>query len=154
MSNESPSYDEGWEVVARELSEIPNWEKLTYRNGIIHERPIPATQLELFSLLQSESDVNSEVTEVVSDTQIEIREELLAPETHPEAPGSINEYCPGKRKVTYFRFSYRDGSRVRHKHIRGGNTSSQLGQANAQKIRDMIARGYSLADILQKISQF
>jgi len=55
MSNKSPSYDEGWQVVVRELSDIPNWEKLTYANGVIEERLIPKTQLELFAFAEPES---------------------------------------------------------------------------------------------------
>lgn len=151
MSNESSSYDEGWEIVARELSEISGWEKLTYRNGIIEERPIALTQLEIFQLGESESDLNLSLTEGVSDSKIEIREELLTPQESKPSPGVVNEYFPGQRDTAYFRFSYRDGKRVKHKHIRGGNTGSQTGQANAQKIREMCDRGCSLAEILRVI---
>lgn len=152
MSNKSPSYDEGWQVVVRELSDIPNWEKLTYANGVIEERLIPKTQLELFAFAEPESELNPSLTDFVSDTEVIVKEQYLTPEVGGAPPGVINEYSPGKRKVAYFRFSYRDGSRVKHKHIRGGNTGSQAGRANADKIRDMIARRESLSEILNAIA--
>ena len=154
MTNKSPSSDEGWSVVARELSDIPGWEKLTYANGIVEERPIPITQLELFSLKKAEFDLISELTEVVSDTQVEINPELLSEESTKPTPGIVNHYYPGKRKVAYFRFSYRVGKRVKHKHIRGGNVFSQAGQANAQRIRDMVNQRCSLGEILRVINSF
>jgi signal peptidase I len=39
--------------------------------------------------------------------------------------------CSGE----YFRFSYREGSRMRHIHIRGGNTDSPIAQAKVQEVR-------------------
>ena len=167
MSNQSPSSDEGWSDVTRELSELPGWEiearepsetpgweKITYTNGIIYERPIPPKQLELFNFSKAELDFNSELAEVVSDTQIEIKPELFPQEPSKRPPGNVNEYYPGRRDTAYYRFSYRDSTRVKHKHIRGGNIHSQEGQANAQKIREMIARGCSLSEILKTIASF
>ena len=39
--------------------------------------------------------------------------------------------CSGE----YFRFSYREGSRMRHIHIRRGNTDSPIAQAKVQEVR-------------------
>lgn len=167
MPNQSPSSNEGWSDVVRELlklpdweiqtrepSEKPGWEKITFTNGTVFKQPIPPKQLELFSLKQDEDDVNSELLEVISDSQIAIKPELLQSEEATPPPGNVNEYYPGKRKVAYFRLSYRVGKRVKHKHIRGGNVFSQAGQANAQKIRVMVNRRCSLGEILSVISSF
>ena len=167
MSKKKPSSNEGWSDIARELTEIsgweietvepsttPGWEKITYTNGIVYEQPIPPQQIELFDFPQSQSDINSELTEVVSDSQVEINPELLQQLKPTPPPGNVNEYYPGKRNQSYYRFSYRNGKRVKHVHIRGGNSQSIAGQKNAQKIREMIARGYSLAEILKTIAKF
>ena len=154
MSNQSPSSDEGWSVVARELSEISGWEKLTYANGIIEERPIQSNQLELFDFAEDEYAIDPHYCDAVSDTSIEIKPELLQRVEPKPPPGNVNKYYPGRRDTAYYRFSYRDGKRVKHKHIRGGNTCSKEGQANAQMIREMIARKCSLGEILTTIASF
>jgi hypothetical protein len=48
---------------------------------------------------------------------------------------AISTYHPRgtARSGEYFRFSYRDGSRMRHIHIRGGNTDSPIAQAKVPK---------------------
>jgi hypothetical protein len=53
------------------------------------------------------------------------------------------EDCP----LAYFRFSYRDGSKVRHVHIRGGNTDSPIAQEKVQELRSLLASGVSPAEI-------
>ena len=55
--------------------------------------------------------------------------------------------CSGE----YFRFSYREGSRMRHIHIRGGNTDSPIAQAKVQEVRSLLAAGISPADIAATI---
>jgi len=68
--------------------------------------------------------------------------------------GCITEYSPrggargGKR---YFRYSYKHRGRVHHHHIPGGNCSSKLAQARAQKIREAIAAGKEPEQILKII---
>ncbi len=52
----------------------------------------------------------------------------------------------------YFRFSYRDGSRMRHIHIRGGNTDSPISQAKVQEVRSLLVAGippHEIAAILK-----
>ncbi|TAE44174.1 MAG: hypothetical protein EAZ90_07190 [Oscillatoriales cyanobacterium] len=48
----------------------------------------------------------------------------------------------------YFRFSYRDGSRMRHIHIRGGNTDSPIAQARVEKVRSLLAAGISAVEVV------
>jgi hypothetical protein len=51
------------------------------------------------------------------------------------------------RSGEYFRFSYRDGSRMRHLHIRGGNTASPISQAKVQELRSLLAAGMPPAEV-------
>jgi hypothetical protein len=53
--------------------------------------------------------------------------------------------------LEYFRFSYRQGSKVRHVHIRGGNTNSPIAQAKVAEVRSLLAAGMSPAQIAVKL---
>ncbi|MEG4077566.1 hypothetical protein QUA10_05680 [Microcoleus sp. Pol8_D6] len=61
----------------------------------------------------------------------------------------ISIYKPGgtARSGEYYRLSYRDGDRVRHQHIRGGNTDSPIAQAKVREVRSLLAAGVSPAEI-------
>ena len=56
---------------------------------------------------------------------------------------AISTYRPRgtARSGEYFRFSYRDGSRMKHIHIRGGNTDSLLAIARVEEVRSLLAIG-------------
>jgi hypothetical protein len=62
---------------------------------------------------------------------------------------AISIYSPRgtARSGKYFRFSYRERSRMRHIHIRGGNTDSPIAQAKVQEVRSLLAAGISPAEI-------
>jgi hypothetical protein len=62
---------------------------------------------------------------------------------------AISTYRPRgtARSGEYFRFSYRDGSRMRHIHIRGGDTDSPIAQAKVQELRSLLASGVPPAEI-------
>jgi hypothetical protein len=66
---------------------------------------------------------------------------------------AISTYRPRgtARSGEYFRFSYRDGSRMRHIHIRGGDTDSPIAQAKVQELRSLLAAGISPAEIATMI---
>ena len=49
--------------------------------------------------------------------------------------------------LEYFRFSYRQGSKVRHVHIRGGNTNSPIAQAKVAEVRSLLAAGIAPSEI-------
>ena len=53
------------------------------------------------------------------------------------------------RGKEYFRLSYKDGGKVRHCHIRGGNTDSPIAQAKVQEVRSLLASGMSPAQIAE-----
>jgi len=70
-------------------------------------------------------------------------------------PGSdyfsaVSTYKPRgtARRKEYFRLSYKcGGGKVRHVHIRGGNTDSPIAQAKVQEVRSLLASGVSPAQI-------
>jgi len=70
-------------------------------------------------------------------------------------PGSdyfsaVSTYKPRgtARGKEYFRLSYKcGGGKVRHVHIRGGNTDSPIAQAKVQEVRSLLASGVSPAQI-------
>ncbi|MCC3423444.1 MAG: hypothetical protein JGK12_05800 [Microcoleus sp. PH2017_01_SCD_O_A] len=63
---------------------------------------------------------------------------------------AISTYRPRgtARSGEYFRFSYRDGSRMRHIHIRGGNTDSPIAQARVEEVRSLLAAGISAVEVV------
>ena len=68
--------------------------------------------------------------------------------------GAVGMYQPrgsacGDRK--YFRFSYRDGDRMKHKHIPGGNVDNSIARQRAEAVRQAIARGATIDEVLQLI---
>lgn len=70
--------------------------------------------------------------------------------------GTIGTYQPqgsayGDHK--YFRFSYRDGDRMKHKHIPGGNVDNSVARQRAEAVRQAIARGATIDEVLQLIKK-
>ena len=65
------------------------------------------------------------------------------------ALNAISTYKPRgtARSGEYFRLSYRDGGRVRHIHIRGGNTDSPIARAKVAEVRSLLAAGMSPAQV-------
>jgi hypothetical protein len=65
------------------------------------------------------------------------------------ALNAVSTYRPRgtARGGEYYRLSYKDGSRVRHVHIRGGNTDSPIAQAKVAEVRSLLAAGESPAAI-------
>jgi hypothetical protein len=59
------------------------------------------------------------------------------------ALNAVSTYRPRgtARGGEYYRLSYKEGSRVRHVHIRGGNTDSPIAQAKVQEVRSLLAAG-------------
>ncbi|MEG4258476.1 hypothetical protein QUA14_28620 [Microcoleus sp. Pol8_C2] len=65
------------------------------------------------------------------------------------APNAVGTYRAGgtARSGEYYRLSYKEGNRVRHIHIRGGNTDSPIAQAKVREVRSLLAAGVSPAEI-------
>lgn len=67
------------------------------------------------------------------------------------SPSSVAVYRPGgevRGKNSYYRLEWWENSRPRYKHIRGGNTGSPAANARVARIKDAIATGQPLAEIL------
>lgn len=107
------------------------------------------------SLTKFVSDTNPpSITKPVSDTKTKSLLRFLN-SGHQNLKGGIGTYRPsGNRKAQYFRFSYRDGTRVKHRHIPGGNIYSDLALERAKEIQDMADREVSIEDILSAINSF
>ena len=73
---------------------------------------------------------------------------------HKNTKPHIGTYSPARRKANYYRFSYRDGEKIKHIHIPGGNSSAPLVQYRVQKIQGMIDQGLPLTKILTLISSY
>ena len=65
------------------------------------------------------------------------------------ALNAVSTYRPRgtARGGEYYRLSYKDGSRVRHVHIRGGNTDSPIAQAKVKEVRSLLAAGMSPKEV-------
>ena len=87
----------------------------------------------------------------ISNAQIADTEYTVPPADNYDSVSSkaISTYHPRgtARSGEYFRFSYRDGFRMRHIHIRGGNTDSPIAQAKVAEVRSLLAAGMAPAEI-------
>lgn len=67
----------------------------------------------------------------------------------------VKPYCPSNRKDhTYYRYTWMEGRKLRHIHIKGGNTKSALAIARASQVEAAITDGKSPAQIEQMIESF
>lgn len=96
------------------------------------------------------------------DTVIEQKSSSITPVSEPKKP--IHQYFHKNTKPvlgtyevkrsTYYRVSYRDGTRTKHIHVPGGNIRSDLVNYRAQKIQAMIDRGASISKIRSLIKSY
>lgn len=102
------------------------------------------------------SDVSKKVCKDFSNDLIwheELNDSLLFDNPH----GCINTYSPGgtaRGKRYYFRYSYYEGSRKRHIHIKGGSISSNLARSRAGQVNEWIAQKLEPREIVQLVSRF
>jgi hypothetical protein len=98
-----------------------------------------------FAVTESNSLGDDSVTPVepaVTESNSPVRDNYLA-------LNAVSTYRPRgtARGGDYYRLSYKDGSRVRHVHIRGGNTDSPIAQAKVQEVRSLLATGIAPSEI-------
>ncbi|MCC3626840.1 MULTISPECIES: hypothetical protein [unclassified Microcoleus] len=113
------------------------------------------------SLVPAPNDSVSEaIAPVEVDTESNSPNDSVSEAIAPVAPNdsvsgckAISTYRPRgtARSGEYFRFSYRDGSRMRHIHIRGGNTDSPIAQARVEEVRSLLAAGAKSAEIVEML---
>lgn len=82
--------------------------------------------------------------------------ESAVTESKPPAEGeylalnAVSTYRPrgtARGGDEYYRLSYKEGSRVKHVHIRGGNTGSPIAQAKVAEVRSLLVSGMLPAEI-------
>jgi hypothetical protein len=90
---------------------------------------------------------------VTSNAEVGVTESIPEP-ADSVTRNAVSTYRPrgtarGMEEVPleYFRFSYREGSKVRHIHIKGGNTSSPIAQARVAEVRSQLAAGIPPTEI-------
>ena len=66
----------------------------------------------------------------------------------------IETYNPSRRTKQYFRISWREGKKMRHEHIPGGNINAPLAQYRAKKLQTMCDRGAELAEIIAAVETY
>jgi hypothetical protein len=95
----------------------------------------------------------STVSVTESITEPGVTESIAEPDD--SVTKAISTYRPKgtARSGEYFRFSYRDGSKVRHIHIRGGNTDSPIAQAKVEEVRSALAAGVPAVEIVKMLRQ-
>ncbi len=93
------------------------------------------------------------VDSVTSNAEVAVTESIPEP-ADSVTSSAVSTYRPrgtarGIENVPleYFRFSYRDGSKVRHVHVKGGNTNSPLAKAKVQEVRSLLASGVPPTEI-------
>ena len=107
-------------------------------------------QLELFSITESDRSQVSGAA-VAPDTKIQALQRFC---TRNLVTPYVEKYTPARRKVVYYRVSWREGRRMKHLHIPGGNTNSQLAQYRAKQLQEMIDRGAELEEIVAAVNTY
>lgn len=101
-------------------------------------------------------DIDS-VSQSISNSDIDQKRAIIQrylDRAATEAQCSVNTYQKSRSKKEYFRLSWRNGKRMKHLHIPGGNVNSILAQYRARKLRELIARGAPLAEIIAQVQTF
>ncbi|MBD1939099.1 hypothetical protein [Microcoleus sp. FACHB-68] len=91
------------------------------------------------------------VSESIDPTDDLVSESIAVSESNN---GCISTYAPGgtaRTKSEYYRYSWRENSRLHHLHVPGGNTGNAIAQQRAQKIKDAIASGMPAQEIISKL---
>lgn len=92
----------------------------------------------------------SRVVDSVTPVEPAVTESTLPPAGDDYlALNAVSTYRPRgtARGGEYYRLSYKDGGRVRHVHIRGGNKYSPIAQAKVEEVRSLLAAGVTPAEI-------
>ena len=93
------------------------------------------------------------------DVSEDVSESIQPGEQNDSLTGSnaVNTYkARGKARGEhyYFRYSYRDGARIRHCHIKGGNINNPIAVSRAEIVRAACREGRSCQQILELIKSW
>jgi hypothetical protein len=91
------------------------------------------------------------VIDSVTPVEVAVTESTPAPGNDDFLPiDAVSIYQPrgtARGGPKYYRMSYKEGGKVRHIHIRGGNTDSPMAQAKVAEVRSLLAAGIPPAEI-------
>jgi len=95
------------------------------------------------------TESNSPAVDSVTPVEPAVTESNFLGDGEYLALNAVSTYRPRgtARGGEYYRLSYKDGSRVRHVHIRGGNTDSPIAQAKVKEVRSLLAAGMSPKEV-------
>jgi len=103
------------------------------------------------------TESNSPAVDSVTPVEPAVTESNFLGDGEYLALNAVSPYRPRgtARGGEYYRLSYREGGRgrVRHIHIRGGNTDSPIAQAKVQEVRSLLAAGVPAAEIASLIKE-
>lgn len=88
------------------------------------------------------------------EQRIDELEKQLNKKKFKRGSGIVDVYSPSKKLSSYYRYSYWNGRKTAHKHIKGGAVGNPLVEKRADIIRQMIARSATVFEILNIISAF
>jgi len=116
--------------------------------------PELATHNSVTSAEVAVTELTPELATHNSVTSAEVAVTELTPElaAHDLGLNAISTYsprgtAPQGHLYRYYRLSYREGNRVRHQHIRGGNIDSPIAQAKVAEVRSLLVAGVSPQEI-------
>jgi hypothetical protein len=125
--------------------------------GVTESTPEPADSVTSSAEVGVTESTPEPADSVTSSAEVGVTEST--PEPADSVTSSVSTYRPrGTARsiencpLKYFRFSYRDGSKVRHVHIRGGNTDSPIAQAKVVEVRSQLAAGIPPAEIAKMLA--
>jgi len=100
------------------------------------------------SIVQT-ADTDPPADDSVTSVEPAVTESKTPAEGEYLALNAISTYRPRgtARGGEYYRLSYKVGGKVKHIHIRGGNTNSPIAQAKVQELRALLSSGISPAEI-------
>ena len=117
----------------------------------------PSPSLKSGKEAKNDSVSNQEKTINSNDTESSDFDTESCSKPHRISEAAISCYKPrgeARGGFQYFRFSYREGKRMRHVHIPGGNIHSQNAVAHRNIVRAMIKCGDSVEEILEQIEEW
>lgn len=117
-------------------------------------------QLSLFDFadyiekVSEKSSDTSSITNSVSEAKMTALKRFLTRRAK-DAQCSVNQYrSGGSDNKIYWRVSWRDGNRIKHIHISGGNIYSKLANYRARKLQEMIDRGAELREVIAAVQTY
>jgi hypothetical protein len=127
--------------------------------GVTESIPEPADSVTSKAEVGVTESIPEPADSVTSKAEVGVTESIPEP-VDSVTSSAVSTYRPRGTarsienvRLEYFRFSYREGSKVRHIHIKGGNTDSPKAQAKVAEVRSLLAAGIpprEIAGMLKK----